>query len=343
MSEVNVTYRTQRIIVNHASQSVSVISTGPPGPPGTDGVIGVDGAPGPPGPAGPAGPPGAGTEEVFVQPGDPLPTNPTAELWYDTDEPATLSPDLRWNTAWGVVGVATATANQAGITTQTDLTGLSVTWTAVAGRRYKVSAYTMVTRTVADGTTQVLILTSGGSVFQVISSQPNVAADNLESSGFVIVTPGAGAQTFKLAITRASGTGTVGLSATANAPAFILVEDIGPSSGFVPAPDPTPAWITPTLLNSWATLGGGQPAQYRKIGDIVYLRGLIGGGTVGPTTPAFMLPVGYRPPPAFNINFPTTANALFGTIQIGFGGEVRMTMGNNTYFSLDPVFFSVTP
>jgi len=31
---------------------------------------------------------GSGSDEVFVQPDDPITANPTAELWYDTDAPA---------------------------------------------------------------------------------------------------------------------------------------------------------------------------------------------------------------------------------------------------------------
>ena len=53
------------------------------------------------------------------------------------------------------------------------------------------------------------------------------------------------------------------------------------------------AWTTVTYQNSWVTEGP-QPAQYRKIGDIVYFRGSIKAGTNNTT--AWTMPVGFRPP-----------------------------------------------
>lgn len=69
-------------------------------------------------------------------------------------------------------------------------------------------------------------------------------------------------------------------------------------------PDPYPAedsgWIVvgsggsaPAFENSWANFGGGYGgARFRKVGDRVYLDGMIAGGSVGTV---FTLPVGYRP------------------------------------------------
>ena len=53
------------------------------------------------------------------------------------------------------------------------------------------------------------------------------------------------------------------------------------------------AWTAVTFTNSWVNLGP-QPAQYRKIGDIVYVRGQISGGAT--SSSAFTLPAGFRPP-----------------------------------------------
>lgn len=50
--------------------------------------INVGSIQGPQGPAGPPGPPGAngtGTDEVWIGPDDPIATNPTIELWVDSD------------------------------------------------------------------------------------------------------------------------------------------------------------------------------------------------------------------------------------------------------------------
>jgi hypothetical protein len=61
MAEINVLSKTQTIVVDPFSGSVSIINAGPPGP------AGVEGVPGPPGPEGPPGPSG----------GPPGPTGPT--------------------------------------------------------------------------------------------------------------------------------------------------------------------------------------------------------------------------------------------------------------------------
>jgi len=54
------------------------------------------------------------------------------------------------------------------------------------------------------------------------------------------------------------------------------------------------AWTPLTLLNGWLNYGGSYDiAQYRKIGDIVQIRGVINSGTIG--SPAFNLPSGFRP------------------------------------------------
>lgn len=69
------------------------------------------------------------------------------------------------------------------------------------------------------------------------------------------------------------------------------VEIPGVGAGAVDVP-----WIAVTFENGWANRGGtDQACQYRKIGDIVYLRGTMtktSGLVYGQS--AFTLPVGYR-------------------------------------------------
>lgn len=62
-----------------------------------------------------------------------------------------------------------------------------------------------------------------------------------------------------------------------------------------PSPQPTGQWITPTLLTGVTVPSGYRGAQYRKIGDVVELRGIC--SALGAATPTnmFQLPVGYRP------------------------------------------------
>jgi hypothetical protein len=55
------------------------------------------------------------------------------------------------------------------------------------------------------------------------------------------------------------------------------------------------AWTALPLLNGWVAAGGNmQTPRYRKIGDLVYLEGLVKSGSLA--LPAANLPVGFRPP-----------------------------------------------
>src|SRR6188472_2661435 len=65
------------------------------------------------------------------------------------------------------------------------------------------------------------------------------------------------------------------------------------------------AWTNASLANGWTNYGGNvQVLQYRKIGDIVYVRGgLKSPGPSGPTV-VTTLPVGFRP--SFQLEFPCT-------------------------------------
>jgi hypothetical protein len=55
-------------------------------------------------------------------------------------------------------------------------------------------------------------------------------------------------------------------------------------------------WIAPTLASPWTNYGAGwATAAYRKIDNVVYVRGLITGGTNSGVTPIWNFPAGYRP------------------------------------------------
>jgi hypothetical protein len=57
----------------------------------------------------------------------------------------------------------------------------------------------------------------------------------------------------------------------------------------------TTAWTAVTFAGTWANYGSGyQGMEYRKVGDMVQLRGVIAGGTSGTTV--CTLPAGFRPP-----------------------------------------------
>lgn len=127
----------------------------------------------------------------------------------------------------GVMGYTAKTTEQTGITTVVDITGLSVTFTAVAGRRYRVTLQALVFSSVANDIVQIQIRDGSGTVLnlsQVLAPSTTFGV----SAACQFVTNGwSGSTTVKAAALRNSGTGSVTFDAGATYPAYILVEDIG--------------------------------------------------------------------------------------------------------------------
>lgn len=90
-------------------------------------------------------------------------------------------------------------------------------------------------------------------------------------------------------------------------------------------------WTAVTFQNSWANSGGtAQDMEYRKIGDIVYLRGTILNGTINTT--AFALPSGFRPPADAVLTtsgYNGVANAVCRVAIDTSGNVVVLTSFNN--------------
>jgi hypothetical protein len=102
-------------------------------------------------------------------------------------------------------------------------------------------------------------------------------------------------------------------------------------------------WTYPQFLNGWENYANSyQSASYRKGPDNrVYLSGLIKGGTTGGTTPAFILPVGYRPT-ARHI-FPTIGNSpTLGRIDVSEHGEIFIYYASTSWVTLDGISFEAT-
>ncbi|MET0786841.1 MAG: hypothetical protein ABWY25_09060 [Paenisporosarcina sp.] len=95
----------------------------------------------------------------------------------------------------------------------------------------------------------------------------------------------------------------------------VAIVNAGPAG--VSAPPAATPWTNANFQNAWVNVGGYQPMQYRKLMDMVQLRGTITGATAGV---AFTLPAGFRP---------VTAQE-FGLIVIDTNGTVTMgTSGKN--------------
>ncbi len=128
---------------------------------------------------------------------------------------------------------------------------------------------------------------------------------------------------------------------------YFYIEDVGPNSApALPIPDTPPAWIPVTFANGWSNFDTVRMVQYRKIGDEVTLRGVMKGGTIAYGTPAFTLPVGFRPPTGRDEDWVVRANTQPAAVTV-FGTGVVSVLGfpssdPGTYVYLNGVKFSVT-
>ena len=136
---------------------------------------------------------------------------------------------LPWNMPWGRVGSAVATTNQTSIgSSATDVTSLSVTWTAVANRYYRTTVIIPVfSQLGSNGIVNLLITDSTPTTKQSVNLQATAGTD-VNIQAFVLEsTITAGSTTRKARILTTGGSGTVTAN-TANVPT-IIVEDLGPS------------------------------------------------------------------------------------------------------------------
>tara|TARA_R110000803_G_scaffold63024_1_gene123560 strand:- start:2995 stop:3375 length:381 start_codon:yes stop_codon:yes gene_type:complete len=90
------------------------------------------------------------------------------------------------------------------------------------------------------------------------------------------------------------------------------------------------AWTAVTFQNSWQNFSGSyQSVQYRKVNDVVEVRGFMKSGTLDST--AFTLPAGFRPPSAFQI--PSLGGGVFSKTIVQSDGDVIPSGGSTSYFS----------
>lgn len=100
----------------------------------------------------------------------------------------------------------------------------------------------------------------------------------------------------------------------------------------------TGAWTGFAYDTGWGDLGAGyQAGQYKKVGDLVFLRGVVT-RTAGATTLIATLPAGYRP--IVNEIYPVPANGAFGYVDIATSGTITITSGN-PWVALGGIYFSV--
>ena len=130
--------------------------------------------------------------------------------------------------AAGVVGYAQVTEDQTGIMTIADLTGLAVTFTAVAGRRYKVTGHVNLIAIGATVSEARLSLRAGSTVLgssyrsSVITWARTVVPLSYSNNASI-----SGSRTWKLSLDNGGSSNSLALKASSTSPGFLLVEDIG--------------------------------------------------------------------------------------------------------------------
>lgn len=98
-------------------------------------------------------------------------------------------------------------------------------------------------------------------------------------------------------------------------------------------------WTAPTFAGTWTDFGPGyEEAAYRRVSDMVQLRGIVAGGTTGQTI--FTLPAGFTPP--VRVLFPSIAQDAFARVDVLANGQVQYNLGtaSPTFVDLNGIMFS---
>lgn len=131
----------------------------------------------------------------------------------------------------GWLGYLEVTAPQSVGTTEADLTGLAVTVTVGNARRIRVTGHGLLGAN-GSAVTPVGRIKEGATELGRWAHHVLAASGVYElAEGSVILTPSAGAHTYKLTLQDVgAGPGTITSQASAIVPSFILVEDLGPAT-----------------------------------------------------------------------------------------------------------------
>jgi len=252
--------------------------------------------------------------------------------------------DLRWFSAWGEIAVSGASDIDV---TAGPTTVVSLPFTAVAGRRYTIALSTAAAYwgAGAAGNTYQASIQVDGSVVSNLPYTIDVVGGYIDPGTTTVdTTPAAGAHTVSIVVSRVSGTGTM------RARFSFVINDVGPVTGAAIIPQvAVTQWtaLGPLMANGWVSYAAPYgPAQYRKVGDEVQLRGLIQSGSP-PSSTMFTLPVGYRP--QHQLIFTQACSAGTAEVRVDTPGTVACpsaypaTAAPAVWTSLSGIQFSVTP
>ena len=131
-------------------------------------------------------------------------------------------------TPGGILGYAQITSNQGSITSETNITGLSITVTVGAGRRLLLWGWSRMGSSVADDRFIIDIKEGSTYVGKVGDERvPTTSQGTAPYSGGHFVSPSEGEHTYRLTARRISGTGSGTVFADASSPSYFVVEDKG--------------------------------------------------------------------------------------------------------------------
>ena len=227
--------------------------------------------------------------------------------------------------AGGLVGWAKNTANQVvpGGYVVTDVTSLSVTFTASPTRTYRTTIALDITKRTNPGAAFTLLTDGAGTALNQ-RALPLAAGASSFSIVEHIESGLSGSVTRKARVS--CDTTDIQVNASSGGYCYIVVEDI---TTVAPGPTQDTPWTGVTFQNGWANYGSGyQTCQYRKIGDVVQLRGVATNATGN--TVAFTLPAGYRPPAVVELTTHTGAAAL-ARITVDSIGQCTLQGAGNVW------------
>lgn len=101
-------------------------------------------------------------------------------------------------------------------------------------------------------------------------------------------------------------------------------------------------WTAPTFGTGWSDYGGGfgyQAVKYKKVGDLVFVRGMAQ-RTSGTATTIFTLPAGYRPSTGHEFYMCISNADTTARVRVYSTGAVAMESGDYTWVSLSGIVFS---
>jgi hypothetical protein len=135
--------------------------------------------------------------------------------------------------AGGWLGYNERTTDHAGFgATEADVASLTLIVAVPANRRVRVMAYARVDSSAGADQRSLLRIYEDAVVVQISSaySPGSTSAGQIVHNPSRTLTPSTGSHTYKVTAQRSGGSGTVNVIASADSPAYLLVEDIGPAS-----------------------------------------------------------------------------------------------------------------